>query len=82
MRLPVPDAQEVQEFKRIYFERFGIQLTDAAAEHYAVRAVQLYYILHYGTDPLCPLIDGEGFSASSSPGTVVRAFRKDFPTSF
>ncbi len=76
MRLPVPDAEEVQEFKRIYFERFGIQLTGAEAEHCAIRVVQLYYILHYGTDPLCPLIDGDWSSVTSSPGTVVESLGK------
>lgn len=76
MRLPVPDAQEVQEFKRIYFEKFGILLMDAEAEHYAIRVVQLYYVLHYGTDPLCPLLDGEGSSVNSSPGTAVESLGK------
>ncbi|MCW3053465.1 MAG: hypothetical protein JWN14_2635 [Chthonomonadales bacterium] len=43
MNLPVPDAQEVTEFKRIYKEKRGIDLPDDEAYDLALRFLHFYF---------------------------------------
>lgn len=46
MRLPLPNEKEVEEFKRMYQQEFGVELTDAEALDAAIRLVQLVALLN------------------------------------
>lgn len=54
MHLPVPNAQEVEAFRRLCNDKFSLELTSEEAQRYATKIVQLHYVKHYGTNPLCP----------------------------
>ena len=43
MSLPVPNAQEVQEFRRLYRETRGEEVSDAEALDLATRFLHFYY---------------------------------------
>ena len=57
MRLPVPNAEEVEAFRLLCNEKFSLELTPDEAQHYATKIVQLYYALHYEIHPLCPKVE-------------------------
>ena len=44
MRLPVPNNDDVEEFKKLYRWKFKMELTDAEALDVATRFIQLYYL--------------------------------------
>ena len=46
MHLPSPNAKEVQEFKRLYKERFGVELTDTEALDTVIRLAHLFTLLN------------------------------------
>ena len=41
-------AKAIQEFKKIYREEFGEDLTDSEAETIAMRVIRFFHILVYG----------------------------------
>ena len=45
--LPIPNAAEVDRFRKIYTERTGIILTDPQALDVCTRASALYYVKHH-----------------------------------
>ena len=49
--LPVPNKEEVDEFKRLYLERFGVELTGEQALEVATRTLQLFYLKNYPVRP-------------------------------
>ena len=51
MNLPVPNAKEVEQFKRLYLEHKGVELGDAEALELSTRFLQFFY---FGiTKPQC-----------------------------
>ena len=54
MRLPMPNAEEVDEFKVLYKKQTGVELTEQEAREAATILVHLFFIQHYGIHPLCP----------------------------
>jgi len=64
MRQPVPNAVEVDEFKLLCSDKFGLKLADDEAQHYGTKIIQLYYVLHYGVSPA--LSGGSGCSCGLS----------------
>lgn len=57
MRLPVPDSSEVEAFKELCLKKFGVELSDTEALHYATKIAQLFYVKNYGRHPLCPPVE-------------------------
>jgi hypothetical protein len=53
MRLPVPNASEVEEFQRLYSAAFNVNLTSGEAQATAMRLVQLVCLLNDAIFPLC-----------------------------
>lgn len=51
MTLPVPIADEVKAFKKIYEQAFKTRITDAEALELATQALQLHYVKHYAILP-------------------------------
>jgi len=52
MRLPIPNAKEVEEFQRLYKERYGVMLTTDEALDTATRLVHLVCLLNDAIYPL------------------------------
>lgn len=49
--LPIPNGRSVEEFRVLYFEKVGIQLTDEEALDAATHALQIFYLKHYPNRP-------------------------------
>jgi hypothetical protein len=47
--LPMPTPKNVQEFKRLYLQEYGEEITDATALELAISVLTLVYL---GTSPL------------------------------
>jgi hypothetical protein len=54
MRLPIPNAEEVEAFRVLCKKKFSLELNPDEALHYATKIVQLFYVRYYGVHPLCP----------------------------
>jgi len=52
MRLPVPNADEVETFKALYEANFNVSLTSGEAQETATRLVQLVCLLNDAIYPL------------------------------
>ncbi len=52
MRLPMPNATEVEEFIHLYKEHFGVTLSSDEALDGATRTVQLFCLLNDAIYPL------------------------------
>jgi hypothetical protein len=48
MNLPIPTAEEVQEFAAFYEREFGVVLNADEAQDAATRLLQLFYLGTYG----------------------------------
>ena len=46
--LPLPTPKEVQDFKKIYREKYGIEMTDKEAWDAATRTLRLFCLVTYG----------------------------------
>lgn len=51
MELPIPNKEEVQEFKQLYKQRFGVELIDQEALDTAIRLVHVFTLLKLGLFP-------------------------------
>jgi len=51
MRLPCPNAKEVAEFKKLWKEVVGQELSDADALEYATRLIHVYVLMRAGDEP-------------------------------
>lgn len=54
MRLPVPSQKEVQEFRALYFRRFGVRLSPEEASEVATRFLQLYFLKYHAIHSIRP----------------------------
>jgi hypothetical protein len=50
MTLPVPTPPEVEAFKKIYFEEFGVELSNGEVYEAATIVLQLFYLVTYGVE--------------------------------
>jgi len=54
MRLPVPNAQEVESFRLLYKRRFGVSLSPEDALEVATRFLQLHFLKYHAIHTILP----------------------------
>ncbi len=69
IHLPVPTVAEVEEFKRLYRARFGIELSDQKALEEATRLVQYVFLVQHAMPRLKRLSAEPSQTADSVQGS-------------
>ena len=78
MPLPIPRPDEVEAFRRLYTEIYGVELTDVEALEVTTQALQLYYVktMRISTDSVAKDFAPEEAAAQIGAKTVDISIRR------